>query len=134
MSPPTELLERYAEAFTADPVNAAAQFYTGTIVMRVPGTHAGAGTAVGAAAVLSAHEALHRLTGGTARPGEVLIVLQSGDLILVRVRFAAHRCADTLDWDAPSSTASSATRSPRSPCSMMIWRSSTRFLSSDRHG
>src|SRR2546421_7027587 len=117
MSSPTELLERYAEAFTADPVNAAAQFHTDTIVMRVPGTHAGAGTAV-----------------GTAHPREVLNVLQSDDLILVRVRFAAHRCADTLDWDAPSSTASSATRSPRSPCSIMIWRSSTRFLSSDRHG
>jgi ketosteroid isomerase-like protein len=92
-------LEHYAAAFSTDLAAAAARHYTDGVVMRVPGSFSGAGTAHGKDAVLAAHQALHHLTDGTAGPRQMLAALTNGDHALVRLRFGASRHRRALEWE-----------------------------------
>ena len=94
-----EVLQRYSQAFTHDPEQAAMDFYADDIVLRIPGIHPFAGTYRGRETAADALRRWAAASNGTLAPTAVNTVAFAPDAALVQLTMGAEVDGHAARWE-----------------------------------
>ncbi len=99
METPAEVLQRYSQAFTHDSEQAARDFYTEDMVLRIPGIHPFAGTYRGRDTAADALRRWAAASNGTLAPTAVSTVAFATDAALIQVTMGAAVDGHAATWE-----------------------------------